>query len=174
MENTNEPKLTKRYDADMNLDDFNFIYEDTKLDFSDYLSLNSDYSFYSNNPIPMSAAAITELVLQNQSNHKKYFFTLVSDDCNHALYITDKPFKGTYCSISDSENANLFSDMAENRSALFKPDSDEELQETENEGLLPAVKTIVYLCGLSKEAFKKVNQESEGMKVSDFLTKYYL
>lgn len=165
---------TKTYDADMNLDDFNFIAEDTELDFSDYLILNSDYSFYSDNPIPMSPAVITELVLQNQSDHKKYYFTLVSDDCNHALYITDKPFKGTYCSISDFGNTDLFSDIAENRFALFNPDSDEELQETENEGLLPAVKTIVYLSGLSEEAFRKVNQESKGMKVSDFLTEDHL
>lgn len=64
--------------------------------------------------------------------------------------------------------------MAENRFALFNPDSDEELQEAENEGLLPAVKTIVYLSGLSEEAFRKANQESEGMKVSNFLTKYHL
>ena len=104
MKNTNEPKLTKTYDADMSLDDFTFIGEDTELDFSDYLILKSDYTFYSNNPIPMSAAVITELVLQNQSNHKNYYFTLLCDDCIHALYITDKPFKETLCAILDSED----------------------------------------------------------------------
>lgn len=45
MKNTNKPKLTKTYDADMNLDDFTFIAEDTELDFSDYLISKFDYTF---------------------------------------------------------------------------------------------------------------------------------
>lgn len=118
---------TKTYDADMNLDDFTFIDEDTKLDFSNYLILKSDYTFYSNNPIPMSAAVITELVLQNPSNHKNYYFTLLCDDCIHALYITDKPFKGTLCAILDSENQDLLTDIVENKPVLLDPDSDENL-----------------------------------------------
>ena len=55
----------------------------------------------------------------------------------------------------DSENQDLLTDIVENKPALSDPDSDENLVETENEGLLPAIKTIVYLSGLSEESFKK-------------------
>ena len=103
---------------------------DTELALSDYLILNSDDSFYSNNPIPMSAAVITELVFQNPSNHKNYYFTLLCDDCIHTLYITDKPFKGTLCAIMDSEDQDLFTDIVENKPALSDSDGDENLQET--------------------------------------------
>lgn len=172
MKKTNEPKLTMTYDADMNLNDFDFIQEDTTLDFSNMLIEKSEYSFYSYSPIPTNPAVITELVLQDQTNSKKYYFTLVDEDCNINLFITDKPFKGTYCAISDSGNEDLYDDLISDRAALFDPDSPDNLLETENEGLLPTVKTIVYLNKLNVEDFEKAVKDIHGMKVCDFLAKY--
>lgn len=172
MKKTNEPKLTMTYEADMNLNDFDFIHEDTTLDFSNMLIEKSEYSFYSYSPIPTNPAVITELVLQDQTNSKKYYFTLVDEDCNINLFITDKPFKGTYCAISDSGNNELYADLITSKSTICDSENPDNLLEIENEGLLPAVKAIVYLNKLNVENFEKAVKDIHGMKVCDFLAKF--
>lgn len=172
MKKTNEPKLTMTYEADMNLNDFDFIHEDTTLDFSNMLIEKSEYSFYSYSPIPTNPAVITELVLQDQTNSKKYYFTLVDEDCNINLFITDKPFKGTYCAISDSENNELYADLITSKSTICDSENPDNLLEIENEGLLPAVKAIVYFNKLNVENFEKAVKDIHGMKVCDFLAKF--
>ena len=157
---------------DMNLNDFDFIHEDTTLDFSNMLIEKSEYSFYSYSPIPTNPAVITELVLQDQTNSKKYYFTLVDEDCNINLFITDKPFKGTYCAISDSGNNELYADLITSKSTICDSENPDNLLEIENEGLLPAVKAIVYLNKLNVENFEKAVKDIHGMKVCDFLAKF--
>ena len=177
-----DPKLSITYDADVVLDDFNFISEDTKLDFSDMLIEKSEYSFFSEdqtlifqeNPDLPGTEVITELILNDPTNNRKYYFTLVSGNSCHIIFITDKPFKGTYCAILHSENEKLFLEMMEQKSALFDGCSDDNLCETENKGLLPAVKTLVYLNDLTIGEFEKTIKGIRGRKISDFLAKYQL
>lgn len=64
--------------------------------------------------------------------------------------------------------------MMEQKSALFDGGSDDNLCETENKGLLPAVKTLVYLNGLTIGEFEKTIKGIRGRKISDFLAKYQL
>ena len=172
-----ELKLEVREDgATMDISGFEFVTLQNNIDFENMRIANIRYYIHSspaNHGVGMCVddGVATEMVLEDEKTKKKYFCTLTSFDCDHELFITDKPIKDTYFAIYDSEDDWEKMEEISDKSLAFYPHEPEGEVNLEGTMIKPVFDLLYSLEKLDTHHTDKIIERIKGKSLKDALRK---